>query len=66
MSVFDKTGCQFVYFDSLGPSQHFFSHVGTGLTGLNQYKAEDKVYGVLCSIPFNLIFNMTTFRKKMF
>ena len=23
--------------DSLRPSQHFFSHVGTGLPGLNQY-----------------------------
>ena len=26
----------FVLFDSLGPSQ-FFSYVGTGLPGLNQY-----------------------------
>ena len=29
--------CLFVYFDSLRPSQYFFSHVGTGLPGLNQY-----------------------------
>ena len=27
----------FVLFDSLRPSQHFFSYVGTGLHGLNQY-----------------------------
>ena len=30
-------------FDSLRTSQHFFSHVGKGLPGLNQYLAEDKV-----------------------
>ena len=29
--------CLFVCFDSLRPSQHFFSHVGTGLPALNQY-----------------------------
>ena len=33
----------FVRFDSLHSSQHFFSHVRTGLSGLNQYKAEDKM-----------------------
>ena len=27
----------FVLFDSLHPSQQFFSNVGTGLPGLNQY-----------------------------
>ena len=32
-----------VCFDSLRPSQHFFSHVGKGLPGLNQYEAVDKV-----------------------
>ena len=32
-----------VWFDSLRPSQQFFSHVGTGLPGLNQYQAEDNV-----------------------
>ena len=26
-----------VWFDSLRPSQHYFSHVGTGLPGLNQF-----------------------------
>ena len=30
-------------FDSLHPSQQFFSHVGMGLHDLNQYQAEDKV-----------------------
>ena len=30
-------------FDSLHPSHHFFSLVGTELPGLNQYHAEDKV-----------------------
>ena len=34
----------FVCFESLCPSQHFFSHVGIGLRGLNQYQADDKVY----------------------
>ena len=29
--------CLFVLFDSLHPSQQFFSYVGTGLPGLNQY-----------------------------
>ena len=33
----------FVWFDSLCPSLQFFSHVGMGLPGLNQYKAADKV-----------------------
>ena len=33
----------FVCFNTLCPSQQFFSHVGTGLPGLNHYKAEDKV-----------------------
>ena len=28
--------CLFVYFDSLHPSQQFFSHDRTGLPGLNQ------------------------------
>ena len=27
----------FVWFDSLRPSQQFFSYVGTGLPGMNQY-----------------------------
>ena len=31
------------YFDSLRPSLQCVSHVGRGLTGLNQYNAEDKV-----------------------
>ena len=29
----------FVWFNSLRPSQHFFSYVGTGLFGLNQFYA---------------------------
>ena len=29
--------CWFVWFDSLHPSQQFFSYVGMGLPGLNQY-----------------------------
>ena len=29
--------CMFVWFDSLRPSQQFFSDVGKGLPGLNQY-----------------------------
>ena len=29
----------FVWFDSLHPSQQYFSYVGTGLPGLNQYCA---------------------------
>ena len=33
----------FICFDSLHPSQQFFSHVGTSLPGLNQYEAVDKV-----------------------
>ena len=32
----------FVCFDSLHPCQQFFSHVGKGFPGLNQYEAEDK------------------------
>ena len=28
---------EFVCFDSLHPSQQFFSHARTGLSGLNQY-----------------------------
>ena len=35
--------CLFVWFDSLLPSQQFFSYVGTGLPGLNQYKASINV-----------------------
>ena len=31
-------------FDSLRPSQQFFSHFGTDLPGLNQYLALDKVF----------------------
>ena len=31
-----QSRCFFVWFDSLRPSQHFFSYVGTGLPGLNQ------------------------------
>ena len=31
-----------VCFDSYHPSQQFFSHVGTGLPGLNQHLAADK------------------------
>ena len=31
------------YFDSLHPSQKYFSHVGTGLPGLKKYQAADKV-----------------------
>ena len=34
--------CHFVRFDSLRPSHHFFSYVGTGLPGLNQYYARLK------------------------
>ena len=30
-------------FDSLRPSQQFFSHVRTGYPGLNQYLVEDRV-----------------------
>ena len=33
----NKSGGLFVSFDSLLPSQQFFSHVGTGLPGLNHY-----------------------------
>ena len=33
----------FVCSDSLHPSQQFFTYVETGLPGLNQYLAEDKV-----------------------
>ena len=33
----------FVCFDSLCHSQQLFGHVGTGLTGLNQYSAADLV-----------------------
>ena len=32
-----KTKCLFAGFDSLRPSQQFFSYVGMGLPGLNQY-----------------------------
>ena len=32
----------FVWFDSLCPSQQFFSHVRTGLPGLSQYYEADK------------------------
>ena len=34
---------QFCLFDSLHPSRHFFSYVGLGLPGLNQYKARINV-----------------------
>ena len=34
---------RFAWFDSLHPCQLFFSHVETGLPGLNQYSAADKV-----------------------
>ena len=37
-----QTVC-FVWFDSLCPSQQFFSYVGTGLPGLNQYQARINV-----------------------
>ena len=33
----DGTFNPFVCFDSVSPSQHFFSHVGTSLPGLSQY-----------------------------
>ena len=33
----------FVCSDCLRPSQQSFSHIGTDLPVLNQYKAEDKV-----------------------
>ena len=33
-----------VCFDSLHPSQQFFSHVGSGLPRLNQYLTVDKVF----------------------
>ena len=33
----------FVWFDYFCPSQQYFSHVGTGLPGLNQHSAADKV-----------------------
>ena len=33
----------FVWFNSLHPSQQFFSHMRMGLPVLNQYKAADKV-----------------------
>ena len=35
--------CLFDLILNLHPSRQFFSHVRTGLPGLNQYKAEDKV-----------------------
>ena len=41
------TDILFVCFDVLRPSQHFFSHVRTGLSGLIQYLAENKVYLLL-------------------
>ena len=34
---------QFVWFDSLRPSQQLFSYVGTGLPGLNQYEVRINV-----------------------
>ena len=34
---------EFVLFDSLGPSQQFFSYIVTGLPGLNQYLARINV-----------------------
>ena len=37
------TSCILFCFDSLRPSQQFFSYVWTGLQGLNQYETEDKV-----------------------
>ena len=40
---FNVIFCLFLCVDSLRSSQQFFSHFGTGLPGLNQYKAEDKV-----------------------
>ena len=43
----------FVCFDSLRPSQQFFSHVSMSLPGLNQYLAEDNVSNLRtqCSAP---------------
>ena len=38
-----SVGRIFAWFDSLHHSQQCFSQVGTGLPGLNQYKAKDKV-----------------------
>ena len=38
----DKSISCFCFY-SLLPSQQFFSHIRTGLPGLNQYYAEDKV-----------------------
>ena len=41
-------------FDSLRPSQHFFSHVRTGFPGLNQYLAEDRGQRVSTALPVRL------------
>ena len=43
-----KFACLLDCFDSLRPSQLFFSYVGTGLPGLNQYSTKDKKS---CSMP---------------
>ena len=46
---FDRDSTVFVllfFFDSLRPSQHFFSYDGISLHGLNQYKAN---FNVFCS-----------------
>ena len=37
--MWNGSSCLFVWFDSLCRSQQFFSYVGTGLPGLNQYWA---------------------------
>ena len=36
-SLLEQAQVLFVLFDSLRPSQQFFSYVGTGLPGLTQY-----------------------------
>ena len=37
LTLYDIFVCLFVCFDSLHPSQQFFSHVGSGLRGFNYY-----------------------------
>ena len=50
-----KMLCLFVSFDSLHTSQQLFSHVRTGLPGLNQYKEEECLGNCLiCTVKMNV------------
>ena len=48
LSCFSLLDVLFVSFDSLQPSQQFFSYVGMGLPGLNQYYKQGIIH-VFCS-----------------